>query len=103
MFGDWLGRNGEAIYGARPWTRSDGETSDGLPVRFTAKDGRLYLVFLGRLAGETVVVRDLAPMGAARLLADGSAVEAEAVGGDLKLTFAKPPGDVFAPVVVLSK
>jgi alpha-L-fucosidase len=101
MFGDWLGANGEAIYDAKPWTRSDGETSDGVPVRFTTKDGRLYLVFLGRLAGDQVVVKDLAPMGAAQLLADGSAVEVEAVGGDLKLTFAKPPSGAFAPVVVL--
>lgn len=44
--GAWLTVNGEAIYGTRPWTVAEGKTVDGIPVRFTAKDGTLYAIVL---------------------------------------------------------
>jgi alpha-L-fucosidase len=34
--GAWLAQNGEGIYGSRPWKRAEGETAEGLKVRFTA-------------------------------------------------------------------
>ena len=45
--GHWLGTNGEAIYGTRPWMRAEGQTADGIPVRFTARDKELYAIVLG--------------------------------------------------------
>lgn len=98
-FGAWLRRNGEAIYGVRPWVRSDGETADGLALRFTTRPGVLNLVFKGRISGSRVVVRDLEASGEGRLLGDDSPVSLEQIGPDLALTFARAPGDVFAPVV----
>lgn len=44
--GDWLAANGEAIYGTRPWTRAEGRTLDGAPVRFTQRNGALYAIVL---------------------------------------------------------
>ena len=38
--GAWLKMNGDAIYGTKPWKRADGESADGLKVRFTQKDSR---------------------------------------------------------------
>jgi alpha-L-fucosidase len=98
-FGAWLRRNGAAIYGAKPWTRSDGETADGVPVRFTESDGGLNLIFLGRIAGDRVVVKDLDIAGAARVLGDEAPVELRQIGPDLALTFRTPPTEPFAPVV----
>ena len=98
-FGDWLERNGAAIYGARPWSRSDGETVDRIPVRFTVTGDRLNLVFFGKIAGDQVVVRDLAIAGPAWTLGDHGDVGLARAGDDTVLTFANPPGDAFAPVV----
>ncbi|MXX66796.1 MAG: alpha-L-fucosidase, partial [Chloroflexi bacterium] len=46
--GAWLERNGEAIFGTRPWVRATGETEDGMPVRFTAKGDAVNAIVLGR-------------------------------------------------------
>jgi alpha-L-fucosidase len=50
----WLGdctqRCGEALYGSKPWTRAEGETTEGQSVRFTA---RAETVFAWLLGGDT--------------------------------------------------
>jgi alpha-L-fucosidase len=55
--GGWLDVNGEAIYATRPWTRAEGTTADGTPVRFTARgDDTVYAIVLGPLTGATVTL-----------------------------------------------
>ena len=49
--GDWLRRNGEAIYGTRPWRKADGRTADGAAVRFTQRRGYVYAIVLAKPAG----------------------------------------------------
>ena len=56
--GDWLRIYGDAIFGTRPWTRAEGETSDRTPVRFTRRDDDLFAIVLGEASGR-VVIRDL--------------------------------------------
>ena len=73
-FGAWLRANGAAIYGTRPWTRAEGVTADGLPVRFTRSPGRLNLIVLGAPSRERLRVRDLSLAGEAHLLADNGPV-----------------------------
>ncbi len=46
--GSWLDTNGEAIFDTRPWQRADTKTSDGLEVRFTQKDSKVYATVLGQ-------------------------------------------------------
>lgn len=57
--GDWLAVNGEGIYGTRPWERAEGETDQGIPVRFTQKEGKLYAFLLGTPSGKAVTIKDL--------------------------------------------
>ena len=57
--GDFLADAGEAIHGTRPWTRAEGETRDGVPVRFTERDGRLYATLLGTPASRAVTFVDV--------------------------------------------
>ena len=55
--GAWLERNGEAVFGTRPWARATGETDDGIPVRFTAKRDAVYAVVLGRPGPDGISLR----------------------------------------------
>lgn len=45
--GDWLRVNGEAIYGTRPWAIADTTTTEGTPVHFTQREGRVYALLAG--------------------------------------------------------
>jgi len=55
--GAWLKQNGESIYGSRPWTRADGETVEGIPVRFTQANSSVYLTLLGEPKTGSVTVK----------------------------------------------
>jgi alpha-L-fucosidase len=74
--GAWLEQNGEGIYGTRPWTRAEGETAEGIRVRFTQKEGAVYAFLLGEPKGKTVRLHDLK-------LKSGAAVTMLGVGGTL--------------------
>lgn len=56
--GAWMDINGEAIYGSRPFSCFKSVTSSGNDVRYTTKDGRLYIIVLGAIEGE-VSIADL--------------------------------------------
>lgn len=49
--GRWLARNGEAIYATRPWTVAEGQTDQGLAVRYTRGGDSLYAILLGTPRG----------------------------------------------------
>jgi alpha-L-fucosidase len=58
--GWWLRTNGDAIYGTRPWTRTDGTTGEGHPVRYTTREGAVFAIVQGTPT-EAVVELDVAP------------------------------------------
>lgn len=57
--GAWLDVNGEAIFGTHPWVVSNGQTSDGIPLRYTQKDGSLYATLLGSPSSGAVSLEKL--------------------------------------------
>lgn len=90
--GTWLKVNGEAIYGAKPWTRtgegptvltpgalahSGARTGTPQDFRFTTRDGYLYAIQLGWSDGAEAVIRSILPkisVREVRLLATGKAI-----------------------------
>ncbi len=49
--GAFLDREGDALYGTRPWQRAEATTRRGTQVRFTQKEGRLFALFLAPKPG----------------------------------------------------
>ncbi|MGV8996331.1 MAG: alpha-L-fucosidase [Parvibaculaceae bacterium] len=66
-FGAWMARNGEAIYGTKPWIRAEGMTADNVPVRFTAKGDVVNAIVLTAPKGNDVTICDLTPVAGASL------------------------------------
>jgi alpha-L-fucosidase len=54
--GAWLGTNGEAIFGTRPWERAAGKTTDGIDVRFTRKGETVYAILLAKPKASEVTI-----------------------------------------------
>ncbi len=53
--GNWLRRNGAAVFGTRPWAQSCAKTQDGGDVRFTRKGDDVFAI-IWRHAGPTVSI-----------------------------------------------
>jgi len=95
-------RNGEALYGTRPWRRAEGTTGEGIPVRLTQKDGTLYALLLGRPAAGSVMLKDVAlPPGAHARLLGGGELASLKKGTDLVLQLPAPLPDEPAHAVAL--
>jgi alpha-L-fucosidase len=89
--GAWLQLNGEAIYGTHPWKRAVGETTDGVPIRFTQKNSSTYAILLGPPKEAAVTFKSLSVKRGTKifLLGHPEALEWSQVGEGLKV---KVPG-----------
>jgi len=85
--GKWMDINKEAIYGTRPWTRAEGETKDGLPVRFTQKGDAVYGVLMGDPKGPAVTIKGIKAKDGAKLtlLGAGGSLEWKQEKDDLEV------------------
>src|SRR5262249_13499860 len=78
--------NGEALYGTRPWTRAEGTTAEGIPVRFTQRAGTLYAILLGQPSGDSPTLKDVGlPAGARVRLLGAGELSVCTQGTDLRL------------------
>ena len=86
--GAWLGQNGEGIYGSRPWIRAEGETTDGLKVRFTQAAGVVYAYLLGEPKRRTVTITNitLRPGAVMTLLGAGGPLAWKQKGSDIEVS-----------------
>lgn len=56
--GDWMGTNDAALRATRPWVRPGGETGEGRPVRYTARDETVFAIVDGGSGTTTFVDLD---------------------------------------------
>jgi alpha-L-fucosidase len=85
--GAWMHQNGEAIYGTQPWTRAVGQSTEGIGVRFTQKNGYLYAILLGKPKQTEVILQGVKarPQTAIHLLGYGQPLQWSADGENLKV------------------
>ena len=98
--GAWLNVNGEAIFETRPWTRPAAVTATGNEVRFTRKDGDVYAIVFGDVAGKQITIPD-APAGVASLVG-GGAVESAIADGALTVKMPEQLPSKHAHVIRIS-
>jgi len=85
--GGWLGQQGDAIYGTRPWVRAESKTSGGDAVRFTEKAGVVFATVLGKPASPTFSIElpTALPTDVAERLEDGAEIELRWSGNRVEL------------------
>ena len=94
-------RNGQAIYGTRPWTRAEAATGEGVPVRFTNGAGTVNVIPLGEITGAALTIKGVTLRGSGVVLATGAKATATVSGADTVLTLATPLDHAFAPAISL--
>lgn len=87
--GAWLHTNGAAIYGTRPWIRSDGQTADGIEVRFTRKQHTLNAILLDTPDQAMIAIRGVraTPHTTIRLLGSEQSLTWQQQADDLAIVF----------------
>ena len=100
--GQWLSRNGEAIYGTRPWDRSEMTGESGEKVYFTRKGDTVYAMIDRPKAGDSQIkLAGLASFAETCAGIGGAAVTATREGDSLVLALSGVPDDSPAIAVRL--
>lgn len=99
--GAWLKQNGEAIYGTRPWNRAEGETAEGIPMRFTQTDSSLYAIVMGEPNTSKAILKNVAPKpgSAIYMLGQDAPLQWVQHGDDIEVTLPSHPAGHYAYVL----
>ncbi|MFO8017360.1 MAG: alpha-L-fucosidase C-terminal domain-containing protein [Promethearchaeia archaeon] len=87
--------NGEGIFGTRPWTRAEGETKEGISVRFTQKQKENVLfVFLMEKPNTTIITfEDLRLKKTSEIMFLGSPIKFSLAGSKVQITLPNDMGE----------
>jgi alpha-L-fucosidase len=93
QLGEWLDANGEAIFETRPWSQTATSTADGHPVRFTRKNGAVYLIVLANQLSEETLIGNLTASSESRLrlLGDSRDLGWSQAGDDIRISLPPRP------------
>ena len=99
--GAWLAVNAESVFDTRPWQVAEGETREGIGVRFTQKPGILHAILLSMPGDAAITLKNLraGPGMTARLLGHESPLAW--LQSDDGLTISLPAGSRSTPAMVL--
>ncbi|MFI5096936.1 MAG: alpha-L-fucosidase [Candidatus Acidiferrales bacterium] len=98
ILGKWMARNGEAIYGTRPWGRAEGETKEGIAVRFTSKAPHVYALLLGIPKSTSVTLKSVRPKKGSEiyLLGNNRPLTWTQLGEDVQIDLRSAPAGEYA-------
>jgi alpha-L-fucosidase len=100
--GAWLKKNGEAIYGTRPWKRFNEPGAGEADIRYTAKSGALYAILTKIPANRLLDLPPDAAQGAVTLLETGEELQVERSGPKLRVTLPGKFTENAIPVIKIA-
>lgn len=85
--GSWLSKNGEGIYGSKPWREFGSVSKNGEKVRYTCKNNDIYVFVLGGVKNNEITISSkyFPKISKIRLLADNQKIDFKQIGQDIKL------------------
>ena len=85
--GNWLGYNGEAIFGTRPWVEAEDKTEGNVNIRFTYKKGNVYAILLEKPKSDEIKIKSL-------IAKKGTQMSLFEKGGAVKLKWKQHGNDI---------